>query len=410
MVLLRNIQDEPRNTKDSLIWEGRMSKTFGLIGVPTSMGAFAPGQEKGPRSLRDARLVERLTRADVEVVDYGDGEKVRRWRPDKSNRRAQNLGAVAEVIQETARRVEKADAVGHLPLVIGGDCTIELGTVAGLLSSGKHSGERMGLIYFDVHPDLNVPDSVGEGALDWMGVSHMLGEDGATETLSGIGPRFPLLNDEEVFLFSYGTEQATDWEREVIERRNLKGTPIKKVASDPGGGCGVRLEGDGVPLRPATRAFRCRHRGFHRPPALGEHGTQRGATLQNSYAGAERTAEKRASGSSDGYGVQPRSWRRRRVHSGGVSKRACPRPDRPSRQKLKRTCRGLCFCQPWPYLYSSVRCAIAGQVSTVSPMSARLSYVATILDLFRPHSPSEKSFVVLSWRPRLPRRLLRRTG
>ena len=219
-----------------------MSKTFGLIGVPTSMGAFAPGQEKGPKSLRDARLVERLTRAGVEVVDYGDGEKVRRWRPDKSNRRAQNLGTVAEVVQETARRVEKADAVGHLPLVIGGDCTIELATVAGLLSSRKHSGERMGLIYFDVHPDLNVPNSVGEGALDWMGVAHMLGEDGATEILGSIGPRFPLLDDEEVFLFSYGIEQATDWEREVIERRGLKGTLIEEVASDPEGAAAFALE------------------------------------------------------------------------------------------------------------------------------------------------------------------------
>ena len=68
---------------------------------------------------------------------------------------------------------EAAEA-GHLPLVVGGDCTIELGTVAGLLPSGG----RLGLLYFDVHPDLNLPSSVKEGALDWMGVAHMLGEEG----------------------------------------------------------------------------------------------------------------------------------------------------------------------------------------------------------------------------------------
>jgi arginase family enzyme len=50
-----------------------MAKKLGLIGVPTSMGAFAPGQEKGPGALRDADLIERLSRAGVEVVDYGDG-------------------------------------------------------------------------------------------------------------------------------------------------------------------------------------------------------------------------------------------------------------------------------------------------------------------------------------------------
>jgi arginase len=208
-----------------------VTRTLGLIGVPTSMGAFAPGQEKGPRALRNTDLLGRLSRAGVEVTDHGDGGGVRRWRPDKGNRHAQNLPAVVEVARETAGRVREAHAVGHLPLVIGGDCTVELGTVAGLLPSG----ERLGLIYFDVHPDLNVPDSVGEGALDWMGVAHMLGTEGATEPLSRFGPRFPLLTDGDVFLFSYGPEQATVREHEEIARRGLKGIPVGEVAADPEG-------------------------------------------------------------------------------------------------------------------------------------------------------------------------------
>jgi arginase len=209
-----------------------VAKKLGLIGVPTSMGAFAPGQEKGPEALREADLLGRLSRAGVEVVDHGDGGGVRRWRPDRANRHAQNLPAVVEVVRETAGRVGKAHAAGHLPLVVGGDCTVELGTVAGLLPP-EGSGGRLGLIYFDVHPDLNVPATVGEGALDWMGVAHMLGEEGATQTLSCIGPRFPLLEDEDVFLFSYGTEQATEWECEVIARRGLKGTRVEEVIANP---------------------------------------------------------------------------------------------------------------------------------------------------------------------------------
>src|SRR5215217_6671239 len=189
----------------------------GLIGVPTSMGAFAPGQEKGPQALRDADLPGRLSRAGAEVEDHGDAVRVRRWRPDKGNRRAQNAPAVAEVARETAARVRDAAEAGRLPLVLGGDCTVELGTVAGLLPSGG----RLGLIYFDVHPDLNVPSSVGEGALDWMGMAHMLGEEGAAEPLSRLGPRFPLLADADVLLFSYGPEQATGWERHAIERRGI---------------------------------------------------------------------------------------------------------------------------------------------------------------------------------------------
>jgi arginase len=61
----------------------RVAKKLGLIGVPTSMGAFAPGQEKGPRALREADLLGRLSHAGIEVVDHGDGGEVRRWRPDR---------------------------------------------------------------------------------------------------------------------------------------------------------------------------------------------------------------------------------------------------------------------------------------------------------------------------------------
>ena len=209
-----------------------MENTLGLIGVPSSMGAFAPGQEKGPAALREAGFVERLSSLGVGVADRGDSA-LRRWRPDRENRRAQNLATVVEVASETAGRVREARDDGFLPLVVGGDCTVEIGTVAGLLSSGGSAGIRPGLIYFDLHPDLNVPSSVIEGALDWMGVAHMLGLEGASEPLSRIGPRFPLLDDEDVFLFSYGPEQATGHERRAIEHRGLIGIPVDEVAADP---------------------------------------------------------------------------------------------------------------------------------------------------------------------------------
>jgi arginase len=209
-----------------------VEKKLGLIGVPSSMGAFAPGQEKGPAALRKAGLVQRLSCAGAEVADRGDSA-LRRWRPDRENRRAQNLAAVVEVASDTSGRVREAREDGFLPLVVGGDCTVELGTVAGILSSEGSARVRPGLIYFDLHPDLNVPSSVVEGALDWMGVAHMLGLEGAAEPLSRIGPRFPLLDDEDVFFFSYGPDQATAHERRAIEHRGLHGTPVDEVAADP---------------------------------------------------------------------------------------------------------------------------------------------------------------------------------
>jgi arginase len=200
-----------------------------VLGVPTSAGAFAPGQEKAPAALREAGLMQALEARGVEVRDLGDSP-VWRWRPDRERPRSQNLGAVAEIARDTATRVERALEDGGGPLlVLGGDCTIELGTLAGHLARDP----GVGLVYFDLHPDLNVPSSVTEGAFDWMGMAHALGVDGAAPELVGIGPRTPLLQDDQVLFLSYGVERARPFELDVMVRRGLAGVPLDEVADDP---------------------------------------------------------------------------------------------------------------------------------------------------------------------------------
>jgi arginase len=214
----------------------KMAGPLGVIGVPSSAGAFAPGQEQAPRALRDAGLIDRLTQAGIHVVDHGDSP-VWRWRPDRTRRYAQNLEAVVEQVQALAERVRRSVAAGEVPLVLGGDCTLELGTVSGFLPSDQ----RLTLLYFDLHADLNVPDSAPDGALDWMGMAHMLGEERATPELSRFGPRFPLLADEDVLIFAHGPGQVTPWEREVLERRNLQTIPVSVVTEDPEGAAALAL-------------------------------------------------------------------------------------------------------------------------------------------------------------------------
>ena len=134
-----------------------------------------------------------------------------------------------EIVRDTARRVAEAVSAGEATLVLGGDCTIGIGTVAGHLGTG----ERVGLVYFDTHADLNVPSSVREGAMDWMGLAHMLGEEGAAPELVSVGTRTPLLHADQVILFAWGSEQATPFERAVIDRRDISVIPVDEVATGP---------------------------------------------------------------------------------------------------------------------------------------------------------------------------------
>lgn len=205
--------------------------TLAVIGVPTSVGAFAPGQERAPEALRVAGLLTLLS-AGLDVRDHGD-RALWRWRPDRDSPRAQNARQVVTIVHETSDRVAHAASAGELTLVLGGDCTIGIGTVAGHVRVA--GGERVGLLYFDLHADLNTPASVREGALDWMGMAHMLDEDGAVPELAGAGPRTPLLAPEQVLLFGWGAESATRHEQAAIERLGLRTVPTERVSADPAG-------------------------------------------------------------------------------------------------------------------------------------------------------------------------------
>ena len=213
-----------------------MRRALGVIGVPSSAGSYAPGQERAPQALRDAGLLAGLRAAGVEVVDHGDSE-IWRWRPDREHPYAQNLGAVVACAAETAERVSASLAEGRLPLVLGGDCTVGLGTIAGHLPEQG----RLGVVYLDMHGDLNTPDSVPDGALDWMGAAHLLGEEDCVPELRDFGPRAPLLEDDQIVFLGFRRDQATAGELAAIERRHLRTVPLSAVAADPAAAAGEAL-------------------------------------------------------------------------------------------------------------------------------------------------------------------------
>jgi arginase len=191
-----------------------------VVGAPTSAGAYSPGQEDGPAALRARGLIERLG-----ANDAGDVEAFR-WRPDPERPRAANAAVVADRARQVAERVAAVPA-GERVLVVGGDCTVGVGTVAGLALRGAAPG----LVYFDRHSDLNVPESTIDGALDWMGVAHMLDVDGATDELAGVAGTRPLLAPDRLSFLALG--RATGFEREQIARRSLPVCDLEAAIADP---------------------------------------------------------------------------------------------------------------------------------------------------------------------------------
>jgi arginase len=209
-----------------------------IIGSPSGAGACGVGQEGAPAALRAAGLIEFLGGRDVEVSDLGDSAVVP-WRPDRARPRAQNLDAVVDVVRTTSTRV--ADALRERDrrvLVLGGDCTVGIGTIAGIRAA---IGD-IAVAYFDLHSDLNTPASATDGALDWMALAHMLAIEGSEPTLAAAAGESPLLESGQVVLFAQSLSHATRFERGEIERLGLARVALEDVRGDPEGAARQALE------------------------------------------------------------------------------------------------------------------------------------------------------------------------
>ena len=200
-------------------------RTVTVIEAPTSAGGYAPGQDDGPRALVEAGLLERVQAAGVAVRRGGQVTPCR-WRPDPDNPRAANAGAVIDRAGQVAALVRSAPAEDTI-VVLGGDCTVGVGTVAGL----QHRVEQLGVVYVDRHADLNVPDSTVDGALDWMGVAHMLDIDGAVDGLAALARHRPMLSSGQISFLGLGPH--TDFEAEVISDHRMPVVDVQMAASDP---------------------------------------------------------------------------------------------------------------------------------------------------------------------------------
>jgi arginase len=199
---------------------------LGLIGVPSSAGAHGPGQEKAPAALRQAGLLGALRETGLEVDDLGD-LPVTRFTPDPANRKRQSLPRVIKVVRQVADAVAGAVERDLIPLVLGGDCTITLGVVAGLL----RRQQDLGLIYFDGDADLTTPETTHSGIFDSMGVAHLIGE-GATE-LAHVGPRFPLMPQDRIVLFGFQPYEIEPQEARLLEKSAMVPYSVTSMGDRP---------------------------------------------------------------------------------------------------------------------------------------------------------------------------------
>lgn len=185
------------------------SKTATIIGVLMDLGADRRGVDMGPSAVRVAGLNERLQYLGYAVADAGNVAVRNPEMMKISDRQLKYLPEIALACQTLSEQVRAVLEAGAIPIVLGGDHSIAIGTVSGLSSFYREKNQRVGVIWFDAHGDMNTPETSPSGNIHGMPFAVILG-NGAPE-LTEIGGFAPKVHPADCVLIgarSVDTEEA----------------------------------------------------------------------------------------------------------------------------------------------------------------------------------------------------------
>ncbi|PYT03668.1 MAG: arginase [Acidobacteria bacterium] len=195
-----------------------MSKKAKIIGVPMDLGAGRRGVDMGPSAIRIAGLNQAIKLLGYEVSDAGNvpvrpAESIERTSP-----RAHFLPQIAEAAEELASMVEAGLEEGAIPVILGGDHSIAIGSVAGVASYYRKRTQRVGIIWLDAHTDVNTPETSPSGNIHGMPLAALLGK-GARE-LTHVAGFAPKILPENVAVI--GARSIDPGEREFIRSVGIR--------------------------------------------------------------------------------------------------------------------------------------------------------------------------------------------
>ncbi|MBA2339766.1 MAG: arginase [Pyrinomonadaceae bacterium] len=200
-------------------------KRIGVVGVPLDFGAEVAGVGLGPAAMRVAGLNHRLAQLGYEVRDLGDLRIVRPTEMAAPNERLRYLKEITQTCEDLAIEVRAVLAQNELPLVIGGDHAIAMGTISGVASFYRERNESIGLIWFDAHADMNTHETTPSGNIHGMPLAAMLGY-GASELtqIAGFAPKL-----DPRFCVHVGARDVDQGERELIRRTGIRFITMREI-------------------------------------------------------------------------------------------------------------------------------------------------------------------------------------
>lgn len=190
------------------------TKAIDIIGAPSTFGQRKLGVDLGPTAIRYAGLISRLKQLDLDVYDKGDikvpAVNIEKFHSEQKGLR--NYDEIIDVNQKLNKEVSASIENNRFPLVLGGDHSIAVGSVSAI---SKHYN-NLGVIWYDAHGDLNIPEESPSGNIHGMPLRILTGE-GPKELLE---LNSNVIKPENIVLI--GMRDLDKGERQFIKDHNIK--------------------------------------------------------------------------------------------------------------------------------------------------------------------------------------------
>jgi arginase len=199
---------------------------LGLVSVPIDLGAGRRGVDMGPSAIRIAGLVEEVARLGYGVLEVGTVRAPGPELTEQGESRTRYLDEIEEICSGAYGCVLSAIREGALPLILGGDHSLSIGTVAAVAEHYRATrDEPIGLIWVDAHTDMNTPEITPSGNIHGMSLSVLLGH--GPEALTALGRPGPAVAPGHVSVI--GAREIDPKEQELVRASGVRVFTMSEV-------------------------------------------------------------------------------------------------------------------------------------------------------------------------------------
>jgi arginase len=196
-------------------------REIAIIGAPLDLGQGRRGVDMGPSAIRYAGLEERLEELGFAVRDHGNVETAVPEATALRDERARFLPEIKETCERIAAKVSEESRSGAIPLVLGGDHSVALGTLGGLAAAHGPGG----VLWIDAHADVNTPATSPSGNVHGMPLAAALGLAG--EAFESDAWPLPAVDPRRVALL--GIRELDDGERGLLREAGVRAFTMSEI-------------------------------------------------------------------------------------------------------------------------------------------------------------------------------------